>query len=172
MLHQRMFESGTYKSLLEHVALYEALEASTARAQRDEFLVEKDKSHKRRHDDQDPPPLPDSNLSKKKRHNSGASDSSQPPAPQSSAWKKSDTRDTPLSSSKQQFGHHSEQPVEDIPMPATTNISDLEDTDSTHLPKIKPRLEWLNPIPEEDRPETPEPDWSIPTNDLPEPENN
>ncbi|GJW96024.1 hypothetical protein Tco_0177832 [Tanacetum coccineum] len=143
MLHQRMFESGTYKSLLEHVALCEALEASTARAQRDEFLVEKDKSHKRR-----------------------------PSAPQSSAWKKSDTRDTPLSSSKQQSGHHSEQPVEDIPMPATTNISDLEDTDSTHLPKIKPRLEWLNPIPEEDKPETLEPDWSIPTNDLPEPENN
>ncbi|GKB68294.1 hypothetical protein Tco_0929706 [Tanacetum coccineum] len=45
-------------------------------------------------------------------------------------------------------------------MPATTNISNLEDTDSTYLPKIKSRLEWLNPIPEEDRPETPEPDWS------------
>ncbi|GKF04958.1 hypothetical protein Tco_0035626, partial [Tanacetum coccineum] len=41
-----------------------------------------------------------------------------------------------------------------------------------HLPKIKPRLEWLKPIPEEDKPATPEPDWSIPTNDLPEPENN
>ncbi|GJT99108.1 hypothetical protein Tco_1094626 [Tanacetum coccineum] len=27
MLHQRMFESGTYKSLPEHIALYEALEA-------------------------------------------------------------------------------------------------------------------------------------------------
>ncbi|GKA73162.1 hypothetical protein Tco_0779378 [Tanacetum coccineum] len=30
MLHQRMFESGTYKSLPEHIALYEALEASMA----------------------------------------------------------------------------------------------------------------------------------------------
>ncbi|GJR98686.1 retrovirus-related pol polyprotein from transposon TNT 1-94 [Tanacetum coccineum] len=67
MLHQRMFESGTYKSLPKHVALYEALEASMVRAQRDEFLAEKDKSHKRRRDDQDPPPPPpDSNLSKKK----------------------------------------------------------------------------------------------------------
>ncbi|GKF10200.1 hypothetical protein Tco_0048126, partial [Tanacetum coccineum] len=32
MLHQRMFESGSYKSHLEHVALYEALEASMERA--------------------------------------------------------------------------------------------------------------------------------------------
>ncbi|GKA61286.1 hypothetical protein Tco_0760693 [Tanacetum coccineum] len=44
MLHQRMFEIGSYKSLSEHVALYEALEASIKRAQRDEFLAEKDKS--------------------------------------------------------------------------------------------------------------------------------
>nr|GEU45589.1 hypothetical protein [Tanacetum cinerariifolium] len=29
ILHQRMFKSGSYKSLLEHVALYEALEASS-----------------------------------------------------------------------------------------------------------------------------------------------
>ncbi|GJX90655.1 hypothetical protein Tco_0343981 [Tanacetum coccineum] len=57
-------------------------------------------------------------------------------------------------------------------MPDTTNISDSEDTDSAHLPKIKPRPEWLKPIPEEVRPETPEPDWSDLTNDLPEPKNN
>ncbi|GJR41963.1 hypothetical protein Tco_1310066 [Tanacetum coccineum] len=70
-------QSGTYKSLLEHVALYEALEASMAWTQRDEFLAEKDKSCKRRHDDQDPPPLlPDLDLSKKKQHDSGASSSS------------------------------------------------------------------------------------------------
>ncbi|GKA95501.1 hypothetical protein Tco_0817539 [Tanacetum coccineum] len=173
MLHQRMFESGTYKSLPEHIALYEALEASMARAQRDEFLAEKDKSRKRRRDDQDPPPPPpDSDLNKKKRHDSGTSGSSQPPALQLSAWKKSNIRDTHSSSSKQQSGHHSEQPVEDIPMPYTANISDLEDTDSVHLLKIKPRSEWLKPIPEEDIPDTPKPDWSVPTNDLPKPENN
>ncbi|GKC18420.1 hypothetical protein Tco_1020570 [Tanacetum coccineum] len=77
MLHQRMFESGTYKSLPEHIALYEALEASMARAQRDEFLTKKDKSRKRCHDDQDPlPPPPNSDLSKRRRHNTGASGSS------------------------------------------------------------------------------------------------
>ncbi|GKF08136.1 hypothetical protein Tco_0042360, partial [Tanacetum coccineum] len=43
-------------------------------------------------------------------------------------------------------------------MPDTANISDLKDTDSAHLPKIKPRSEWLNPILEEDRPKTLKPD--------------
>ncbi|GJU77880.1 hypothetical protein Tco_1274950 [Tanacetum coccineum] len=47
MLHQRMFETGSYKSLLEHIALYEALEASMERAQRDEFFAKRDKSRKR-----------------------------------------------------------------------------------------------------------------------------
>ncbi|GJZ19746.1 hypothetical protein Tco_0556336 [Tanacetum coccineum] len=76
------------------------------------------------------------------------------------------------STSKKQSGPHLEQPVEDIPMPDTTTISDSEDTDSTHLLKIKPTSEWLKPIPEEDRPETPKPNWSVPTNDMLEPENN
>ncbi|GKA88163.1 hypothetical protein Tco_0809927, partial [Tanacetum coccineum] len=55
ILHQWMFESGTYKSLPEHVALYEAPEASMEWANIDEFLAENDKSRKRRRDDQDLP---------------------------------------------------------------------------------------------------------------------
>ncbi|GJZ10309.1 hypothetical protein Tco_0545068 [Tanacetum coccineum] len=157
---QRMLKSGSYKSHPEHIALYEALEASMERAQRDEFLAEKDKSRKRRRDDQDPPPpLPDSNQSKKRRPASDASGSSQPPAPQSSARKTSDTREATSSSSKQQSGPSSEQQVKDVPMPNTTHLFDSEDTDSAHLPKIKPRPEWLKPIPEEDIPETPESYW-------------
>ncbi|GJT62373.1 hypothetical protein Tco_1005906 [Tanacetum coccineum] len=110
ILHQRMFEIGTYKSLPEHVALYEALEASMERANRDKFLAEKDKSRKRCRNDQDPPlPPPDSDLSKKRRH---ASDASAP---------------------------HSEQPVEDVPIPDDVNVSGSEDTDTAHLPKIKTR---------------------------------
>nr|GEU59963.1 hypothetical protein [Tanacetum cinerariifolium] len=97
----------------------------------DEFLAEKDKSRKRRREDQDPPPHPpDLDLNKRRRHDTGASGLSQPQAPQSSAWKNSDTRDAPLSVSKQQSDPHAEQPVEDIPIPDTTNISNSVDTDS------------------------------------------
>ncbi|GKC40773.1 hypothetical protein Tco_1053157 [Tanacetum coccineum] len=53
-----------------------------------------------------------------------------------------------------------------------SNASKSEDTGVAHLLKIKTKPDWLKPIPEEDRPETPEPDWVIPPNDLPEPENN
>nr|GEU87071.1 hypothetical protein [Tanacetum cinerariifolium] len=54
ILHQRMFKSCSYKSLPEHVALYEALAASTEWAQRDEFLAEKDNMKKS--DTRDAPP--------------------------------------------------------------------------------------------------------------------
>nr|GEW55546.1 retrovirus-related Pol polyprotein from transposon TNT 1-94 [Tanacetum cinerariifolium] len=60
--------------------------------------------------------------------------------PKSSAWKKSDTQDAPPSLSKQQSGPYAEQP----------------------------RPEWLKPIPDEERPATPEPDWVIPTSHIPE----
>ncbi|GKB64549.1 hypothetical protein Tco_0920735 [Tanacetum coccineum] len=145
ILHQRMFKSGTYKSLPEHVALYEALEASMERANRDEFFAEKDKSRKRRRDDQDPPP----------------------PAPPLDLDPKA-----PSSSSKQQSSPYYEQPVKDVPIPDTALISYSEDIDFSHLLKIKSRPKWLKPIPEENRPATLEPDWAIPPNELPEPENN
>nr|GEV11497.1 hypothetical protein [Tanacetum cinerariifolium] len=142
ILHQRMFESGSYKSLLEHVALYEDLEASIEWANWGEFHAKKDKSRKRRRDDQDLlPPPPNSDL-------------------------------TPSSSSKQQSAPHLDQPVEDVPMPDDVNISDSEDIDTAHLSKIKTRPDWLKPLPEEDRPETLELDWIIPPTDLPDAENN
>nr|GEU39613.1 hypothetical protein [Tanacetum cinerariifolium] len=85
----RMFESGSYKSLSTHVALYEALEASMERENRDEFLAKKYKSRKRRCDDQDPPLYPsDLNLN-------------------------------------------------------NVNVSNSEDIDTAHLPKLKTRPDWM-----------------------------
>ncbi|GJZ37872.1 integrase, catalytic region, zinc finger, CCHC-type containing protein [Tanacetum coccineum] len=90
----------------------------------------------------------------------------------SSAWKKSDTQDALSGSSKQQSGPHAEQPVEDIPIQDSGNISDLEDTDSAHLPKTKQRPEWLKPMPDDERPATPELAWVIPTSHIPNAVNN
>nr|GEV39760.1 hypothetical protein [Tanacetum cinerariifolium] len=82
ILHQRMLKISSYKSLSEYVALYEALEESMERANKEEFLAEKDMSRKIRHDNQDPPPPPppDSDLSKKKRHDSNTLRSKHPPS--------------------------------------------------------------------------------------------
>nr|GEU49932.1 histone deacetylase 14 [Tanacetum cinerariifolium] len=75
-------------------------------------------------------------------------------------------------SSKQKSGPHTKQPVVDIPMPDTANISDSEDTDSAHLPKNKQRLEWLKPISDDERPVTLKPALVIPTSHIPDAVNN
>ncbi|GKF92952.1 hypothetical protein Tco_0279671, partial [Tanacetum coccineum] len=76
----------------------------------DELVKETAKSRKRRHDNQDPhlPPSKDLDQNKKKRHNSDTSALKQSQAQTSSAWKTSDTRETPSSSSKQKIGPQSE----------------------------------------------------------------
>ncbi|GJY56192.1 hypothetical protein Tco_0455307 [Tanacetum coccineum] len=58
-----------------------------------------------------------------------------------------------------------------IPMQDKGNDSDMEDTDNAHIPKVSTTT-WFKPIPESERPSTPEPEWTIPPNDFPEPENN
>ncbi|GKC85141.1 hypothetical protein Tco_1140858 [Tanacetum coccineum] len=145
-----MFECGSYKSHPEHVTLYEAHEASMERANRDELLAEKAKSRKRRHDDQDPPQAPpkDSDPNKKSRRESDALGSKQPLTPQSLAWKTFDTREAPSSSSKQKGHRYS--------------------TSSQNQDKA----DWFKPVPKDDMSASPEPDWIIPPNDLPEAENN
>nr|GEX47851.1 hypothetical protein [Tanacetum cinerariifolium] len=93
ILHDRMFESGSYRFQPEHVALYEALKAFMDRDNRDKFLEATAKSCKRRRDDQDPHiPPSDSDQCKKKRHDSDASASHQPQALMPSASKTTDTR--------------------------------------------------------------------------------
>ncbi|GKE71468.1 hypothetical protein Tco_1529540 [Tanacetum coccineum] len=75
ILHDRMFESNSYRSHPDHTTLYEALELSMQRENNDELHAELTKSQKRRRDDQDPPPptLKESNRSKKKKHDSDIS---------------------------------------------------------------------------------------------------
>ncbi|GJV69529.1 reverse transcriptase domain-containing protein [Tanacetum coccineum] len=131
ILHQRMFDSGSYKSHPDHKALYEALEVSMDRDNQEELHETLTTSRKRRQDDQDslpPPPTKESEQSKKKK--------------------------------------------QDILIPDVEHMSDSEDTGVAHLLNIKTRPDWLKHVPKEDKPETPKPDWVIPPNDPPEPENN
>nr|GEU60419.1 hypothetical protein [Tanacetum cinerariifolium] len=103
ILHQWMFKSGFDKSLPKHATIYKALEASMEWENRDEFIAKNDKSRKEvvmikillllHHHNSD--------LSKKKRRDSDTSGSIQPLASQSSAWKSSNSREAPSSSSKQ-----------------------------------------------------------------------
>ncbi|GJV46718.1 hypothetical protein Tco_1436930, partial [Tanacetum coccineum] len=85
-----------------------------------------------------------------------------------------DTRDAGADSSMHRSdpeSEHSEQSSDDIPMQDEGNDSDMEDTDNAHIPKVSTTT-WFKPIPESERPATPEPEWTIPPNDFLEPENN
>ncbi|GJS82369.1 hypothetical protein Tco_0748910 [Tanacetum coccineum] len=117
------------------------------------------------------PPSKDSEQSTKNKLDSNTSAAQQPPAHTSSAWQITDTRDTPPGPSMQRSDHQSKQSSDDNPITDEGHVSDPEDTDNAHIPKV-PAATWFKPIPEEERPATPEPEWTIPSNDYPEPENN
>ncbi|GJZ63518.1 hypothetical protein Tco_0619939 [Tanacetum coccineum] len=135
-------------------------------------------SKRRRHDSgasgSAQPPTKDDEQSSKKPRESDASASKQHPALTSTGWQITDTRDAVVDSSMPRSdteSEHSEQSSDDIPMQDEGHVSDLEDTDNAHIPKVSTTT-WFKPIPEGERPATPEPEWTIPPNDFPEPENN
>ncbi|GJT67693.1 hypothetical protein Tco_1019173 [Tanacetum coccineum] len=120
-----------------------------------------------------PPPKDDDQSSQKPRE-SDASASKQHPSFTSTGWQITDTRDTGADSSMHKSdpeSEHSEQSSDDISKQDKGDGSDMEDTDNAHIPKVSTTT-WFKPIPESERPATPEPEWTIPPNDFPEPEHN
>ncbi|GJZ69245.1 hypothetical protein Tco_0632795 [Tanacetum coccineum] len=103
------------------------------------------------------PPTKDDEQSSKKPRESDASASKQHPALTSTGWQITDTRDAVVDSSMPRSdteSEHSEQSSDDIPMQDEGHVSDLEDTDSTHIPKVSTTT-WFKPIPEGERPAKP-----------------
>ncbi|GJY57857.1 hypothetical protein Tco_0457749 [Tanacetum coccineum] len=142
----------------------------------DKEVADKGESTKRRRHDSSAsgsaqPPSKDSNQSTKNKLDSNASVAQQPPAHTSLAWQITDIRDTPPDPSMQRSDHQSEQSSDDNPITDERHVSDPKDTDNAHIPKV-PAATWFKPIPEEEIPATPEQEWTIPSNDYPEPENN
>ncbi|GKB41533.1 hypothetical protein Tco_0886475 [Tanacetum coccineum] len=137
--------------------LYDSLERSMNQDNQEELHKELSKSRKRRRDNQDPPSSPpkDSDQEKEKKRQDLDASGSNPPPPKDSE------QTSPLVL-----------PTNDTPTPYEGHISYSKDNDNAHLLQIKPRAEWLKPVPEEERPASPEPEWVFPPNDFPEPENN
>ncbi|GJR60946.1 hypothetical protein Tco_1503108 [Tanacetum coccineum] len=145
----------------------------------DKEVADKGRSTKRRRSNSaasrlaQPPPK-DDDQSLKKPKESDASASKQHSALTSSGWQITDTRDAGVDYSMHRSdpeSEHSEQSLDDIPMQDEGNDSDMEDTDNAHIPKVSTTM-WFKPIPEIERPATPEPEWTLPPNDFPEPEIN
>ncbi|GJV71384.1 hypothetical protein Tco_1491379 [Tanacetum coccineum] len=120
------------------------------------------------------PPPKDDEQSSKKPHDSDASASKQHPTLTSTGWKITDTRDVVIDSSMHKYepeSRHSEHSSDDVSKQDEWHVSDLEDTDNARIPKVTVAT-WFKPIPEDERPATPEPEWTIPPNDFPKPETN
>ncbi|GJX03954.1 hypothetical protein Tco_0189870 [Tanacetum coccineum] len=164
---------STDKAALEEYDLKTLIQDENAM---DKEVADKVKDLKRKHDsdddeddDDDEGPSAGSNQgksTKRRRHDSGASGSAQPPKDdeQNAAVDSSTHRSDPESK-------HSEQSSDNIPMQDEGHVSDLEDTYNAHIPKVSTTT-WFKPIPEGERPATPEPEWTISPNDFSEPENN
>nr|GEW68763.1 hypothetical protein [Tanacetum cinerariifolium] len=168
ILHQRMWETNSYKTHEDHMTLYESLEKYTNRDHSEELtkdLAEARKKKKKRRDSlktpprspphQPPPPPPPAGLSGA----SGsfkASGSSQVPPP----------HPLPPSTNQEDL-----QIDDDMAPDAQAQSSDDEDIANAHIPKVNLRQDWWKPL-EEERPATPEPAWSIPSSDVPVLKNN
>nr|GEW67861.1 copia protein [Tanacetum cinerariifolium] len=60
----------------------------------------------------------------------------------------------------------------DLILDEQVHLSDDEDTGNDHLPKADMRKDWWKPLPEEERPTTPETAWTIPSSNVSDVENN
>ncbi|GJV56025.1 hypothetical protein Tco_1457030 [Tanacetum coccineum] len=172
ILHQRMWETNSYKAHEDHKKLYEALEKSMDRDHTDQLLtdlVEARRKKKRRHDSsktpsgsppyQPPPPPPPA---------AAPSSSKTAASAEYMAWTTTDTRFKPFVSSIPE-----DLPMNDDSAPdEQVHSSDDEDIGSDHIPKVNLKQDWWKPLPEEERPATPEPAWSILSSNLPVPINN
>ncbi|GJU03827.1 hypothetical protein Tco_1114165 [Tanacetum coccineum] len=155
----------------------------------DKEVADTVKDHKRKHDgdddddDDDEGPLAGSNQGKStKKRRKRESESAKKP----STTKESSKGKDPKVGSKTGKSAPAKDPVEeptnkvmvdeqsteDILISDEGHVSDPKDNNNAHMPKILDTSTWFRPIPEEERPASPEPEWVIPLINLPEANNN
>nr|GEY81587.1 hypothetical protein [Tanacetum cinerariifolium] len=181
IIHQRMWETESYKSQEYHMQLFEALEKSMNRDHSRELaqdLAETRKKKKKRPSEASgasgssqvlpPPPPPSSTNSESQSKGSAAPSSTKTAAlAEYQSWTTTDIRLRPSISLT----------LADLEMDADMGLDEQaqslndEDIRSAHIPEVNLRQDWWKPL-EEERPATPEPVWLIPSSDVPIPTNN
>ncbi|GJR03119.1 hypothetical protein Tco_0526103 [Tanacetum coccineum] len=165
ILQQRMFEDDSYKANNVHNDLYEALQESLELDYSNQYLAEQEEARKKRRKKRDAPRSPP------------GSPPSQPPPPpplagasgapasaqQSIAWTTCNTRyeltgivGAQELSPSDDLMHDDSTPDEHV------QVSDDQDSGNDHTPATAAsRKDWWNPLPEEERPASPETAWTI-----------
>ncbi|GJY45643.1 retrovirus-related pol polyprotein from transposon TNT 1-94 [Tanacetum coccineum] len=117
-----------------------------------------------------PPHLPSIGTSGSAQQQGSKAPSSSKPAAsiyQSMAWTTSDTRFKSSGFMEAQELYPTDSLMQDDSIPdEQVHLSDDEDSMNDHLPKVNSRQDWWKPIPEEERPMTPEPAWTIPSSNT------
>ncbi|GKE51636.1 hypothetical protein Tco_1486792, partial [Tanacetum coccineum] len=134
----------------------------------DKEVADTVKDHKRKHygdDDEDPPARSNQGKSTKKRRKR-ESESAQKPSTTKESSKGKDpkvgSKTGKSAPAKDPVEEHTEklimdeQSTEDIPISDEWHVSDPEDNDNAHMPKIPDTTTWFRPIPEEERHASPE----------------
>ncbi|GJZ49510.1 hypothetical protein Tco_0603700 [Tanacetum coccineum] len=166
-----MFEDESYKANNVHKDLYEALQKSLELEYLNQRLADQEEARKKRRKRRDaprsPPGSPPSQLpppagASGAPRTLGASGSSQlppPPPPPSTGAQELFPSDDLM--------HYDSAPDEQV------QVSDDQDSRNDHRPTaVDTRKEWWKPLPEEERPMTPEPTWTILPSNVSDVENN
>ncbi|GJU73488.1 hypothetical protein Tco_1264893 [Tanacetum coccineum] len=154
----------------------------------DKEVADTVKDHKRKHDDDDDddddegPPAGSNQGKSTKRRRTRESESAKKPSTTKESSKDKDPKvgsktgkSAPAKDPVEEPTDEvimDEQPTKDIPISDEGHVSDPEVTDNDHMPMVPDTTTWFRPIPEEERPASPEPEWVIPPIDLPEAVNN
>ncbi|GJR83573.1 hypothetical protein Tco_0154358 [Tanacetum coccineum] len=160
ILQQRMFEDNTYKTHEVHNDLYEALQKSVELDYSNQRLADQEEARKKKRKRRESPRTPP------------GSPPTQPPPPpppvgasgalasalQSMAWTTSDTQYESADIPEAQELSPTDYLMHDDSIPEErVHLSDDEDSKNDHQPKADSRKDWWKPLPEEERPVTPEP---------------
>ncbi|GKE42054.1 hypothetical protein Tco_1469338 [Tanacetum coccineum] len=171
ILQQRMFDKNTYKTHEVHNDLYEALQKSVDLDYSNQRLADQEevrkKKRKRRESPrtppgcpptQPPPPPPSAGASGAPGSQALSSSKTTASALQSMAWTTSDTQyESANIPGAQELSPTDYLMQDDSITEEHVLLSDDEDSENDHQPKADLRKDWWKPIPEEERPATPEP---------------
>ncbi|GKC93016.1 hypothetical protein Tco_1158458 [Tanacetum coccineum] len=122
---------------------------------------------------QPPPPPPPAGASSAPGNKAPSSSKTAASSHQSMAWTTSDTRYESTGFTAIQETSPSDDLMHDDSIPDKhVHLSYDEDSENDHLPKDNVRKDWWKPLPEEERPATPEPAWTIPSSNVSDVKNN
>nr|GEU85853.1 hypothetical protein [Tanacetum cinerariifolium] len=166
ILQQQMFEDKSYEAHEDHKNLFNALQKLFEHNYSNQLLSDLEAAHQKKRKRRDLPRTP------------SRSPPSQPPPPPppagtSGLQTRSDTRHESTGVSAGQESSLTDFMMNDNFIPnEQVQLSDDEDIKNDHLPKADMRKDWWKPLPEEERPVTPEPAWTIPSSNMLDVENN